>query len=165
MPEAGPTRRAVLLGTVALAATACSASSGPGTEENDAAIVARVADSKRVLLERYAATAAQHPDKQAVLAPLSAEHELHLTVLGVPERTDAPASRPASPDNPPTASPTPVRIPASAREALDMLSDAERKASDSRLAGILAASPGLARLLASIGACESAHAELLRSAS
>ncbi|RJL26576.1 hypothetical protein D5H75_26725 [Bailinhaonella thermotolerans] len=47
--------------------------------------------------------------------------------------------------------------PGDAREALSLLRDLERRAAASRPAQLASASPSLAQLLASIGACEAAH--------
>ncbi|MFI1718708.1 hypothetical protein [Streptomyces litmocidini] len=61
----------------------------------------------------------------------------------------------------PAASPSPVRVAADPRAALQELAAAERAASDGHSAALLTAPPEYARLLASVAAAGAAHAYLL----
>ncbi|GIH91877.1 hypothetical protein ACFFMN_34280 [Planobispora siamensis] len=97
------------------------------------------------------------------LVPFRQRHEAHLAELRRRLPADGPASSPA-PSSPvpssggPASSPTPAPEPAvSVRE----LRDLERKAAALRSRQVADVSPALAQLVASIGACEAAHATAL----
>jgi hypothetical protein len=156
MAQRGLTRRAALGGLVALstgAGTACRPfGGGPAEPKPDEVVRQRVLASKWALLDRYTATLERHPGLQARLDPLMAEHRTHLSALNAaPSGTPAPGS---------PASPAP-EVPATEHAALWALAAAERRAADGRVTDVLAATPRLARVLASIGGCEAGHAELL----
>ncbi|MFF5110688.1 hypothetical protein [Streptosporangium sp. NPDC000509] len=88
------------------------------------------------------------------LEPFRQRHEAHLAEL---RRRLPPA--PASTAAPPSASPTPSPSGGPARStSVRALRDLERKAAALRTRQIEGVSPPLAQLLASIGACEAAHA-------
>jgi hypothetical protein len=159
MSGRGPTRRAALAGAFGLAAAAgagCRPFGGdPEPPKPDEIIRQRVLAAKRDLLARYAATLAAHPQLSARLNPLVADHRAHVQAL------NGSASPTATPGSTATAPPP---VPAGRGAALAALATAERAAAGARVTDVLDASPRLARVLASIGGCEAAHAELLRGA-
>ena len=172
-----PGRREVL-GTavvVAAGATASTLLAGclPGDDEPEPPdpellLRARVADEVRALAARYAATADRFPRARAELAMLGAEHEEHARAL-LPRRAaralasataSASASATATGSASPEPSPSPT-VPPTLPAARAELAVAERAASRRRLRQLRGRSPELARLLASVAACEAAHAALL----
>lgn len=167
-------RRAVLLCTFMIAADLLIARDGLPRPRKAAvnpaeAIRDRAVAASRHLVALYAATVAQHPQLRARLAPLAAEHQAHLEALtGEPAAQQLPlptheaqATLTPAPGEP-TPSTTPqATVPRSPTAALAALAGAERAAADGRLRDLPAAPPELARLLASIAACQAVHAELL----
>ncbi|GAB2462159.1 hypothetical protein GCM10027187_32820 [Streptosporangium sandarakinum] len=103
----------------------------------------------------------------AKLLPFKRRHEAHLAELrrrlppaargARASATPGPSGGAAAPSAP-SASGTPAPEP---RASLRSLRAAERKAADSRPRQVEGASPALAQLVASIGACEAAHAVAL----
>ncbi|GAA3445077.1 hypothetical protein [Planomonospora venezuelensis] len=89
------------------------------------------------------------------LVPFRRRHEAHLSELRRRLPPEPPASPSASPSAPasPGASPDPEP-----KVSLRALRDLERKAAALRARQLAETSPALAQLLASIGACEAAHA-------
>ncbi|WP_146103487.1 hypothetical protein [Nonomuraea solani] len=140
-------RRTLLAGGAA-ALTACSAS-GPAEPP------ARATDSPETLLlkeliaekERTIALYASLIDGgKGKLVPFRDRHQAHLNELRKHVTlTPAPSSPKPSPSVTPKAS-------------LSRLREVERKAAARRPRQLAAVSPGLAQLIASIGACEAAHA-------
>ncbi|HSA51513.1 MAG TPA: hypothetical protein VLH10_15575 [Yinghuangia sp.] len=160
MRDAGPTRRTVLAGLGALVAvgataTACTSddNAGPSPEQRkaDDDIRSRATSAASALLDRYDAVAAAHPALATRLRPYSDEINRHLTALGG-SRTP-PAAPPGEP------------VPPDPQAALADLAAREQQGSDGRLDDVSAASPEVARLLASISACQYVHANQLGSAS
>ena len=172
MPSAVPTRRSVVrvlagLGIGSLGAGALSPlagctktpSSAPSPQREpdpvravDLAAVARALATSQDLTARYAAAIAAFPDLAGLLVPLEAEHAAHVAALDT-----TPASGTAAPPSSTASGPA----PAVAGEALAALAAAERASAAARVADLLAASPAVARLLASIAACQAAHAAVL----
>jgi hypothetical protein len=170
-------RRSVLAGGGLLLVAACT---GGGSSPvrvprltADQRLARQVADEITVLEAAYAATIAAHPSTAGALSPLAAEHQAHVAALVelLPAPTSTPtASASASGSGSPTASasaspsatPPPV-IPTSPAGALRALAVAERAAAARRRGQAGHAGPELARLLASIAACESVHATLVKS--
>ncbi|WP_436777697.1 hypothetical protein [Yinghuangia sp. YIM S09857] len=161
MRDAGPTRRTVLTGlgalfAVGLGATACTSddSSGPtpAQRKEDDQIRERAKQAAADLLNRYDAVVAAHPDLGAQLRPYADEVALHLTTFG--------GVRTA----PPAATPPGESVPADAKAALADLATREQQGADGRLVDLPAASPELARVLASVSACQFVHAQNLGSA-
>jgi hypothetical protein len=170
MSERGPTRRAALAGILGVATVAGCRPFGGAEEEApkpDEVIRQRVLASKRALMDRYTATIERHPTLRARLAPLLADHQAHVQALNgttaSPSPTTSGTGRSGAPGTPGAAG-TPA-VPGSRRAALAALAGAERAAAGQGIADVLGASPRLARVLASIGACEAGHAELLGSGS
>lgn len=165
MDQAGPSRRAVLVGAGLLAAAACSSGTEPTPPkpDPDLPIRALAAGGVRGLVALYDAVSGTHPDLRAELAPLAAETAAHLSALE-PPATRPTASTPASTSPSATASPT-VAVPATAAAARTALVRAERHEAELRVTQLASASSALARLLAAIGASEATHATLLRAGS
>ncbi|NUT11325.1 MAG: hypothetical protein HOQ38_12700 [Nonomuraea sp.] len=146
-------RRAVLAGGAA-ALTACSASgpSGPATPAPDSpqTVLLRqvVADKERTI----AAYSAMIAGGAGVLEPFRAHHQAHVAEL----RKYLPAPVSPSPSSSGTSpAPTPSGSP---KPSLSRLRDMERKAAAARPRQLAGLSPGVAQLIASIGACEAVHA-------
>jgi len=159
-----PSRRSILAGGGLLLLAACTGSSPVRAPRlsADQGLARRVAKEISVLATTYAATIAVHPQARRALAPLAAEHDAHVAALVALQPAPTPsASGSASPSasTSPSASPPPVAPSlAAARNELVAaeLAAAERRRQQAGIAG-----PELARLLASIAACESVHARLV----
>jgi hypothetical protein len=161
----GPTRRAVLATGGALALAACLPADTPRPPRPDPDLRLRrtVAAEVRVLVAAYAAVAAAVPDagsaRLARLRSLAAEHEAHVVALDGPRPSPSPSpSTSTGSPSPPAAPPQPPSTPAA---AVTWLAGLERAAAHRRTGQVLAAGADLGRLLASIAACESTHADLL----
>ena len=170
-----PSRRSALIGGCAglvglvgtgLGAAACSRGGGapvPSDPPSSAPVPdpdagvresARWAEETLVLL--HAATVARHPGLGAALAPATGHHRVHLDALG------GTAPRPAVTTTGPTTTTPPPGVPDDQAAALAAVREAEADAAAERLLDCLASTdPGLAALLASVGAAEAAHAALL----
>lgn len=120
----------------------------------------RVVAEKRSLLARYAATTRAHPALAGRLDPLAAEHATHVDALAAVVEGEAPAATPTPAATPP---PAPSSPPVAARpdRALAALAAREAELARQRLLDVAAVAPDLARLLASIGGAEAAHAALI----
>ena len=169
-----PGRRQVILGAAAAAATTTVlAGCLPGDDEPEPPdpellLRARVADEVRSLAAQYAATVDRFPAARSELATLGAEHEEHARAL-LPRRAAralASATATAGPSRSAsaTASPSAPPVAATLGAARAQLAEAERAASRRRMRQLRGRSPELARLLASVAACEAAHAALLSAA-
>jgi hypothetical protein len=165
MDQAGPSRRAVLVGAGLLAVAACSSGTEPEPPkpDPDVPIRALAADGVRGLVALYAGVSRAHPNLRAELAPLAAETAAHLLALE-PPATRPTASTGSSSSPSATASP-PIVVPATAAAARTALVRAERREAELRVSQLAAASSALARLLAAIGASEATHATMLRAGS
>ncbi|MBO8201823.1 hypothetical protein [Streptomyces smyrnaeus] len=137
------------------------------------------------LLARYDGTAKVHPALAARLRPLRDEVARHVRVLrGSESSTRAPSSKPPSPRDPrsPSRTPGPTRsgqpgggtspsaqppspdtesVPRTQQAALAALAKAERRLAAARTKSLGDAPAEVARLLASVAACGSAHGYLL----
>ena len=162
-------RRRVLLGLgAALLVSGCSSALPAGDEPLDAPTVdpdreirQAAADAERALLAAYAATIARHPALTERLAVLSAQHDEHLaafsdTQASPPGPSQAATATAITPD-------TATGVPDDPLAAVAALTAAERAAANRSLDDLDVASQALARLLASVGAAEAAHAALLGS--
>jgi hypothetical protein len=156
---AAPTRRAVLGGSAALLATAAGCTSvgraeapaaGPGVS-----LLAGAIQSEADLIALYAAVLIAHQRLADRLRPLQDHHVQHLAVL---KRHYVPGSTTGTATPAPQATAT---APDSENRALAALRSAERRAAAARAGEVRRATPGLAQLLASIGACEAGHAQEL----
>jgi hypothetical protein len=164
--EAAPARRSVLAAGGLLVVAACTGSvtDSPPVLTADQRLAARVAAEIGGLSRRYAATIAAHPRTRGRLAPLAAEHEAHVAALVAlqPRATTSPTS-PSTPSTSPntpsgSAAPAVADSPAAARRELAAAENAAAARRDKQAGR---AGSELARLLASIAACETVHAALV----
>jgi hypothetical protein len=139
------------------AARARPGSAAPSTRTSTVApidpVVARAAAAEKALLLAYDTAALAHPELTSVLAPLRADHAAHLQGL-LPEAVASPPATASASSNP-LASTSPSDL------VMAQLATLERAAAAARLTDVAATGGSLARLLASIGGCEAAHAALL----
>ncbi len=156
----------------------------------DQLLARRVALAEQALLAAYDAAAAAHPELAGRLAPFRADHVAHLRGLvpgdtpqsptatapsptaTAPSPTDtahSPTDTAHSPTNtahsptdtaPTSASAPPLSSPPSA-QIFQQLAQVEQDAAAARVNDVATTSGSLARLIASIGGCEAAHAALL----
>jgi hypothetical protein len=155
-----PSRREVLVGGALVALGGCLPDTEPAAPARspEERLRARVADEVDDLAARYAAVMARFPQGRPELSMLAAEHEAHVRAL----RGRGPASRPRSPSPSPSAKgPAAPAVPETLAEARASLAVVERAASRRRGRQATGTGPELARLLASIAACEATHAALL----
>jgi hypothetical protein len=180
MPSGVPTRRSVLrwlagvgtgVGTGVMGAGAMSTLTGcttaPAADPSsprgepdrdrgvDLAVVSRALAASQDLAQRYADAVTALPDLAGTLTPLAAEHAAHIRALDT--TLD---SATANTESPAPVSSGPVR-PVSAGETIAALAAAERASATARVADVLTSSPDVARLLASIAACQAVHAAVL----
>lgn len=151
-------RRAVLAGGAVAALSGCGSTGGPRPSptpapENPEHVLLRglIADKERTI----AVYSALITGGDAELVPFRERHQAHLNEL----RKRLPASA-ASPAASVTPSASGSATPA-AGMSLSRLRDAERRSASQRTRQIAGVSPALAQLIASIGACEAAHAVAL----
>ncbi len=159
--SAAPTRRAVLGGSAVLLATATGCTTTGRAEAPaagpDVALLAGVIQSETELIALYSAVLAAHQRLTGRLAPLRDHHAQHLAVL---KRHYVPGTNIGTTTPEPRATAT---APSGEAMAVATLRNAERKAAAARADEVRRAAPGLAQLLASIGACEAGHAQVLAS--
>jgi len=158
---AGPSRRSVLTGTCLLLIAGCKGSPAvvvPGLTA-DQRLARRVAKEITVLAAAYTATIAAHPTTRGALGPLAAEHERHVAALVglLPAPTTTPTTSSSAPSGSASPSASPPPVASSPADALAALAAAERSAAGRRRGQAGRAGAELARLLASIAACESVH--------
>ena len=174
LPSPAPRRRALLGAGLLGLLTACGATpdshqhgsskARPAAEiDPDTAVRQRELRATLALAAMYDAALAATPAPTASLGPLRAQLAAQLTALGQPPSTGS-----GSPSAAPTATTTtagaanpaatPAAAPAPGRPAL---AAAELATVQGRAADLLAASPALARLIASIGASGAQRAVLL----
>ncbi|WP_030904204.1 hypothetical protein [Streptosporangium amethystogenes] len=149
-------RRALLrggaLGVAAVAAAGCAA-------EERVPPVAERPDPETVLLReliagKERAVALYASAASSRLTPFRQRHEAHLAEL---RRRLPPAAVSATPTPSPTSSPS-GGASTGGKASVRALRDLERRAAALRARQVEGASPPLAQLIASIGACEAAHA-------
>lgn len=169
MGAAGLSRRTVvsaLVGGGALLVGGCSrGEDGPPAPPRELRVRARIAEEVSGLTELYAGVLERFPDAASELSTLAAEHSAHVEALLGPPAARRLLRRAGSATAPPSGSPSPSappEVPATLAAARLMLADSEAAASRRRAAQARTATPGTARLLASIGACNAVHAALLR---
>jgi hypothetical protein len=151
-----PTRRTVLGGAALAALAGCTgvepaAAPPPGPQVR---LLEGAIRSETALIALYDAVLASHRGLRGRLGPLRDHHAQHLAVL---RRHYVPGTGSATPSPP---GPRPLAPDGQAR-AIGALRTAERRAAASRADEVRRAAPGLAQLLASIGACEAGHAQVL----
>ena len=130
----------------------------------DELVAQRVAAAEQAMLAAYDAVALAHPELAGRLAAFRADHLAHLQGL-VPAATPSttPSTTPAV--SPPASSAASAGPPLSSAptsaEIFQSLANLERTAAAARLGDVATTTGSLARLIASIGGCEAAHAALL----
>jgi hypothetical protein len=117
-------------------------------------LLTKVMAGEQQLITLYTSVLAAHPGLAGDLQPLHDHHLQHLAVL---KRQYVPGTQTESP------TPSPAVVPASGdvNASLATLRTAERQAAAARAQDVTGASPGLAQLLADIGACEAVHVAIL----
>ncbi|GAA4656507.1 lipoprotein [Streptomyces chumphonensis] len=165
LPPGPPSRRSLLrtgaagltgLGAVGALALTTGCSGGDRAErerraaERGARLRRAAAADSAVLLRRYDATSAAHPDLAARLAPLRADVLRHAEAFGDGRRGGPDASPPPG-----------AEVPKERAAALAELAGAERRTARERMRALADAPPELARLLASVAASGEVHAFLL----
>jgi hypothetical protein len=125
------------------------------------AAVERAAAAERTLLAAYDSAIRDFPDLLARLGPLRADHAAHLQGLIPGAAIAAPDATSSNPGSTPAAS-SALPDPAATLRTLRSLADLEQAAAAARLADMGTSAGSLARLIASIGGCEAAHAAMLR---
>ncbi|WP_030315693.1 hypothetical protein [Streptomyces sp. NRRL B-3229] len=169
----GPRRRSLLASVAGgVLLTGCS-DGGKSGEEGTAGspsvaerVRARAARDSRGIVERYDAVLAAFPALAERVGPLRAEAVRHAEAFGetAPKASPSPSVSPSgTPDgasSSPSASPS-APVPATEKDALAQLADAERALADRRAKALLDVPGELARLLASVAAAGAAHAYLL----
>ena len=155
----------------ATASTSAPASPRPSVAalSADQLVAQRVAAAEQALVAAYDAVVVGHPELAGRLAPFRADHAAHLQGL-VPGATPSSSPSNSAPSNsgPATNSPSgtaaagpPLSSPPASTAILHQLANLERDAAAARLGDVATTSGSLARLIASIGGCEAAHAALL----
>jgi hypothetical protein len=148
-------------------ASTASASAQPTVSplSADQLVAQRVALAEQALLGAYDAVTVAHPELAGRLAPFRADHVAHLRGLvpGATPSTTAPPNTAHSSSAPSSSAPAspPLSSPPASTAILRQLADLERNAAAARLGDVVTTSGSLARLVASIGGCEAAHAALL----
>ncbi|MEW9547829.1 hypothetical protein [Nonomuraea sp. NPDC050783] len=160
-------RRALLAGGAA-ALTACSSSgtapgpSAPASDSPETALVKGLIAEKERTIALYSSLI--DGDGGDRLAPFRDRHQAHLDELRKHVTGAGGASAPPT-ASPPAASPSASGAPSGSAEpekpSLSRLRELERKAAARRAKQLAAVSPGMAQLIASIGACEAVHATAL----
>lgn len=155
-----PTRRA-LLGAGALLLAGCTAEAppGPAPVDPDDALRAAAVAREGALLQAYDAALRAAPSLTARLAPVRAEHAVHLAALTGPGPSPS-SSRSALPGAPGPGAPGPATS-AGATGVLAGLVRAEQAAATGHAGDVAAASRPLAALLASLSASEASHPVVL----
>ncbi|MGP3910471.1 hypothetical protein [Nonomuraea sp. 10N515B] len=148
--------RRVLLAGGAAALTACNASGPPqppaqAPDSPETLLLKDLIAEKERTIALYSSLIAGGAQK---LVPFRDRHQAHLDELRkhVKATASAPARLSASGSATPSATP---------KTSLSRLRDLERKAAALRARQLASVSPGMAQLIASIGACEAAHAAAL----
>jgi len=130
----------------------------------DQLVAQRVAAAEQALLAAYDAVTVAHPELAGRLAPFRADHAAHLQGLvpgAAPSTTPSDTAPASSPPSGSAAAGPPLSSPPASTAILHDLADLERTAAAARLGDVATTSGSLARLIASIGGCEAAHAALL----
>ncbi|SDT14056.1 hypothetical protein SAMN04489717_5189 [Actinopolymorpha singaporensis] len=115
---------------------------------------------ERALLAAYAATVAKHPDLRKQLSGYVRRHEEHLAAITALTRRAGGSTASPSPTPGRTASPGPTSpvVPDAGGDSVTALLALEKAATAARRTNVrVVRDPEHARILASIGACESAH--------
>lgn len=153
-------RRALIAGTLAAVAApavlgGCSAEPASTAPTPDETALDFAVASAEALLAEYSATTSAHPALASRLDPLAADHREHIAVLGA-DPSPTPSAKGSSS---PTPIPTPaVAIPAEPAAAVAALAASETAAATALTTRLGPIDADLARTLASVSACRTAHA-------
>ncbi|GAA0364526.1 hypothetical protein [Actinoallomurus spadix] len=158
-----PTRRAAMLGGSAAVLATVTGCTTVGRAEApppgpDVSVLTAAIENEAALIALYEAVLGAHRSLAERLRPLHDHHTQHLAVL---RRHYVPGTTTGTTTPSPRATAT---APDSESRALAALRSAERKAASARADDVRRATPGLAQLLACIGACEAGHAQSLTGA-
>ncbi|MGW0809387.1 hypothetical protein [Nonomuraea sp. NPDC002799] len=150
-------RRSLLAGG-AVALTACSSSgpsqpSAPAPDSPETLLLKDLIADKERTIALYSSLIVDGGKK---LVPFRDRHQAHLDTLRKLVPAAAPSTTAAAPST--TGTPSPAAPP---KTSLAKLRDLERKAAARRARQLATVTPGVAQLIASIGACEAAHAVAL----
>jgi hypothetical protein len=150
------TRRAVLGGAAVVALGGCAQADPriPPPKPDVAVLTGAIAAEER-LIALYQAARNAVPGLAGRLDPALAHHREHLAVL---RRHYLPGTGGVT--APPVPVPPPT-VPADDDHVVKLVRDAESEAAAARLADVARVAPGMAQLLAGIGACEAGHAAAL----
>ncbi|MEV0822579.1 hypothetical protein [Nonomuraea rubra] len=146
-----------LLASATVALTACSASgppqppAAPPSDSPETVLLKKLIAEKERTVALYSSMVAGGGEK---LAPFRDRHQAHLNEL----RKHVPAGSAAPSAGPSTGSAAPSAGPSAGKVSLSRLRELEREAAAERPRQLDGVSPGVAQLIASIGACEAAHA-------
>ncbi len=168
----GRTRRAVLAAAVAslplLAVSGCKgvgALATPPGPAPDVALLRAAIAAEELMIARYDAVITSSASLAAGLRPLRAEHRLHLaglrTRLIVPPGSAAAVTASPAPSASWPAAAGAGGMPTGPAAAISFLQAAERAAAAALLHQLIAVSPSLAQLMASVAASEATHVAAL----
>lgn len=151
------TRRVVLAGGALVTLGGCGGTDPENlVPKPDVAVLLGAIASEEMLISLYETVTAVHTGLPQAVTDALQHHREHLGVLRrhyVPGTGSATAT--------PGSTPTSAAPPAGLRDALTALRSAEKKAAAARAEDVAKVSPGIAQLLASIGAYEAGHATAL----
>ncbi|MFF5259388.1 hypothetical protein ACFY4C_10620 [Actinomadura viridis] len=161
-------RRAVLSGGAVLAVPFLGGCDGAGVGSRtrpsavpaapEVTVLMGAIAAEEGLIALYESARAAHASLARRIDPALARHREHLAVL---RRHYVPGSGDRAGEGSAALRPAPPRAPEEAAEALAALRRAESAAAAARAAEAGRVAPGLAQLLASVGACEAGHAAAL----
>ncbi|MGW0390205.1 hypothetical protein ACWDYJ_04760 [Streptomyces sp. NPDC003042] len=166
-----PSRRRLLAGAAGAAGaallTGCTGGGDAADADTGIPLERRMRENavrdSELLLERYDATTAAHPDLAGRLAPLRTAVAAHTAALASSDpAARVPGSAP-SPTSPSASAASREPVPPKPADALTALADAERSLSEARTVSLAGAPGELARMLASVAACGAVHVYLLTS--
>ncbi|WP_207401225.1 hypothetical protein, partial [Actinomadura roseirufa] len=152
-------RRAVLGGVAALALpwlAGCAAEAAP---RSDVTALSDAIAAEQDLVASYEAARTADPSLASRLDPVLAHHREHLRVL---RRHLVPGSGHRRHEGGAIPAPRAMPLPGGGAQVLAALRGAEESAAAARVTDAGRMRPGLAQLVASIGACEAGHAGTLR---
>ncbi|GAA2447478.1 hypothetical protein GCM10010191_75890 [Actinomadura vinacea] len=124
----------------------------------EAPILVDAIAAEQDLIALYEASRRAHAALSRHIDPMLAHHREHLAVL---RRHYVPGSGDRAGEGGTVPQPKRPEAPGGEAQALAALRRAESRAAAARAAEVIRAGPGLAQLLASIGACEAGHAAAL----
>ncbi len=165
MTASRPRRRVVLAGAGALVLSGClpgQAERRPTAADRERRVRLRIAEEVDELAAAFDAVVDRHPGTSGLLGTLAAETRTHAAALRGPRPTASDPASTATATATPTPTPSASPVAADRASAVAALADVVARAGRRRAGQAAPARPELARLLASISACEAGHAALLR---